>query len=101
MVACTTREAFAEIRQAADARLLRSDNAPVIAPIPPGIEYAASDEHTIYEAGGFLFFLTYGRGRWLPLRIKERQWLTNLRAKIVASPHSRSGNAELLSAPRS
>ncbi len=36
------------------------------------------------KASGVLcFFLTYGGCQWLPLRIKERQWLINLQEKKV------------------
>jgi hypothetical protein len=52
------------------------------------------------ERAGYLFLQTYGRGRWLPLRIKERQWLTNLRARVFESPHCPSRSTGLPSAPR-
>jgi hypothetical protein len=56
MVARTTGEAFAEIRQAADAWLSRSDNAPRNPADSSEIQYAPSDEHTIYEGVAFYFF---------------------------------------------
>jgi hypothetical protein len=101
MVACTTRKPFAEIRQAADARLWRSDNAASRSRRYPAGGSSHQGKARKSETGGVLFFLTYGRGRWLPLRIKERQWLTNPRAKLFESPHCPSRNDELPSAPRS
>jgi hypothetical protein len=63
MVACTTRAAFAEIRQVANAGLSRSDNAVRNHALRPETEYVLSEKRARYEAGGFLFFLPYGRGR--------------------------------------
>jgi hypothetical protein len=63
MVACTTRAAFAEIRQVPDDRLLRSDNAVGHRADSSGTDYAPSDDHARYEVGGIYFFLTYGRVR--------------------------------------
>jgi hypothetical protein len=51
------------------------------------------------EASGVLFFITYCRRQWLPLRIKERQWLINLQEKIFENPHYPSRNVGPSSAP--
>jgi len=69
MVARTMRAAFAGIRQAAGARLWRSDNAAWWSRRPAGGLSTCRVKRRNFAAGGVLFFLTYARVRWLPLRI--------------------------------